>query len=148
MVWKKYMRGCREWSYTIGWLVTDGLKEVHERLQGVRVHPWVTDHWWLAGSKCPLTQEDLHVKIQHCESLKSCLVWISCEFLLFWSIQFDAFSNIICCVIEELCLFLLYVWCCHNMNSLSMHQYLFSQHNRTPLCSDIPATCFSCQQPS
>jgi hypothetical protein len=81
-----------EWGYIIGWLVTDGLKVVHDRLQGVRVHHWVTSHWCLAGSICPMIQEDLHVQQQHWESIKSCLVWINCEFLLFWSINFIHFQ--------------------------------------------------------
>ena len=32
MVWRKYMTGGGELGYTIGWLVTDGLQEVHDRL--------------------------------------------------------------------------------------------------------------------
>ena len=165
------MTGWREWGYTIGWLVTDGWQEVHDRLQGGSLQHWVTSNWfegsiwqaagewgytigwlvtdgWQAVHARPMTQEDLHVQQQHCESTKSCLMWISCEFLLFLSIQFHAFSYITCCVIEEPCLMLLYVSCCLNTSSLSIHQHTLSQHNCTHLCSDIPATCFSCQQPS
>jgi hypothetical protein len=149
MVWRNYMTGSRglmlynwvsshwwsegsawqdagEWWYTIGWLVTDGWQEVHAR---------------------PMIQEDLHVQQQHCESIKSWVVWNSCEFYLFWRIQFRTFSNITCCVIEGPHL-MFYVWCCLNMSSLSILQHMLSQHNCTHMCSDIPATCFSCRQPS
>jgi hypothetical protein len=150
-VWRRYMTGSSGVRLHHWVQVTDGLKEVHDKLQGsegiplgdkslmvwrkyvtgcrgVRVHLWITSHWWLAGSTCPMTQEDLHVQQQHCESIKSCLLWINCQFLLFWSIRFRAFSNIMCCVIEEPCLMLLYVWCCLNMNPLSIYQHVQSAH--------------------
>ena len=148
MVCRKYMTVCREWGYAIGQLVTYGLKEMHDRLQGnegiwlgdcslmvwkkyvtgcrgVKVYHWVTGHWCFEESTCPMTQEDLHVQQQHCESIKSWLVWITCEFLLFWSIQLHTFSNITCCVIEEPHL-MLYIWCFLNLNSLSIYQHIVS----------------------
>jgi hypothetical protein len=74
--------GC--WADTIRRLVTDSLQEVHDRLQGVRLHQWETSNWfegsiWQAAGEWgytigwlvtdgwqelharPMTQEDLHV---------------------------------------------------------------------------------------